>query len=566
MKRLLLLFLAFAGFAAAATNTCTFTAADGTTLEAYAVGSELTWTENTAYTTGNVIISDANRGRTDTTNTSFLYVDNFTPANYNYDVECTVRVVTLPTSNSTYLGVGGRAASTIASGGYIAWLVKSASSWQIVLGLFGTSTLATVNITAPVAGSSYQLKLNMRDHIINCYWDGTKVISYNAGSGRITAVGNPTLFMDGATSFLSNSTGFHIDDYTVTDAPTPTTTNVTVTNSNLWYNGYDGTGTPQQSTFAAWKFTTAATLLNITGNTTLYTSVPGQCRLGLRVDGVDYAPYLSFTANGSKTFNCYLAEGTKTIEIITGGQSEPSGTILGSFIDSIQMIGNDFDPAYTLIPPSSEKKLLVYGDSISSGFESSVVERNGYVPRLRYLFSRNVHLEGHGFRTLNDDCATSGARTTFAARLASYDPKYIWLAIGTNDYGLNAWSAASFGTAYADLLDKLNAALPGVKIFCQTPLQRISPSAETANGSGNTLTDYRTQIATAVSTRTSYCTLVDGAAGAFIPDSSIHTDGLHVSTNGHIFYAEAIRRKVYGATIGSTGATIITGAGTTKIP
>ena len=121
----LALCLLLAGPLSAASITCTFTAADNILLEDYSNGAEATWSENTGLASGNIQVSDANRVHTTTTNTSFYYVDNFTPATFNYDVEATVRFVGLPTSNSTYLGIGGRAPSTSATGGYIAWLVRS---------------------------------------------------------------------------------------------------------------------------------------------------------------------------------------------------------------------------------------------------------------------------------------------------------------------------------------------------------------------------------------------------------------------------------------------------------
>jgi hypothetical protein len=70
-----------------------------------------------------------------------------------------------------------------------------------------------------------------------------------------------------------------------------------------------------------------------------------------------------------------------------------------------------------------------------------------------------------------------------------------------------------------------------VAIYCQTPLVR---SVESANGSGSTLGDYRTQIATAVSSRTAFATLVDGTAILTTADLD---DGVHPTTAGHAAYA-----------------------------
>jgi lysophospholipase L1-like esterase len=128
----------------------------------------------------------------------------------------------------------------------------------------------------------------------------------------------------------------------------------------------------------------------------------------------------------------------------------------------------------------------------------------------------------------------ASARSAFVSVVSAYSPSILWIAIGTNDYGLNKWSAASFGTAYAALLDALNSALPDLFIYCQTPIVRAN---EAANGSGSKLGDYRTQIATAVSTRTAYAKLIDGTAILTTDDLA---DGVHPTTAGHATYAAAV--------------------------
>jgi hypothetical protein len=86
------------------------------------------------------------------------------------------------------------------------------------------------------------------------------------------------------------------------------------------------------------------------------------------------------------------------------------------------------------------------------------------------------------------------------------------------------------------LLDDLHAALPALTIYCQTPIPR---SSEVANASGSTLGDYRTQIATAQSTRSSYCTLVNGST--FLTYPTNYADTVHPDTAGHLQHANAVR-------------------------
>lgn len=124
---------------------------------------------------------------------------------------------------------------------------------------------------------------------------------------------------------------------------------------------------------------------------------------------------------------------------------------------------------------------------------------------------------------------------TLVAFIVAANPKYIWLAIGTNDYGLNAQSAAAFGAKYAQLLDALHSALPNIPIYAQTPLVR---SNESANNFGNTTGDYRTAIGTAVSGR-GWATLVDGTT---ILTTNDLADGVHPHLAGHLKYARFVNK------------------------
>ncbi len=561
----------------AASITCTFTATDGTLLEDYNVATEATWTENTGKASGNIQISDSNRAHTTTTNDAFYYVDNFTPATLNYDVQATVTFLSVPTSNTNYFGLGGRGTSTTGSSGYLALLVKTSGGWQIQLLRYGSATITTASIATPAVNDVTTMKLIMRDHTVRVEWGGSTVITANtSGADYLTTVGYPTLFLKGVTSHLTDSTGLHIDDYTVTDAGAVNSSGtITLDNDDLWFNGYDGTGHPRQSPYAEWRFTTNAQILEITGTTDIEDDYGSYGHLGLWVNGVWTTPNLDFTANGTKTFTFPLygthvpLGGTKTVKIVTSLQSFPSdeANVQGSYIDSVVLKDWFATPTYTLIPPSDAYKLIVYGDSITVGAFASSPARNTPAVLVRWLWGdRNVMVEGHGFRALYDDASDNTARTNFANRLAGYNAQYLWLAIGTNDYGASAdWNAADFGTAYGDLLDKIHTAAPDMKIFCQSPIQRISPAGETANGYGNTLDDYRAAISTAVSTRTSYCTYINGASGGVVSNAGIDTDGIHINNTGAIQYAETIRRAVYGMKVGSSGTTTIGASGTTIV-
>lgn len=285
------------------------------------------------------------------------------------------------------------------------------------------------------------------------------------------------------------------------------------------------------SPFARAEYTTTATELFVAGNSTVYGTFPSYGQIGVYVDGV-FSTTVQAGVAGAFNHFLSLSAGSKTVSFVNGLTSDPTqtGAFLGTFLTGVTA-----NAAMTASTPSPTGRVLIYGDSIAVGANSTIpvsqawnqLNRNDYAPN-------SIATEAWGFRSLNVDCVDATARNAFVAKVVAYAPERIWLAIGTNDYGLNKWNAAAFGTAYAALLDALNTALPSVPIYCQTPIVRTT---ETANIFGDTLGAYRTQIATAVSTRTAYATLVDGTT--FLTTGDL-ADGVHPTNAGHVIYAAAV--------------------------
>lgn len=280
--------------------------------------------------------------------------------------------------------------------------------------------------------------------------------------------------------------------------------------------------------FARYVFDTTATSIDIASWNNIFTGYPMFCELGLVVDGVHQS--VQPGATGAQSNNVVLSAGTKRIEIVNGLQTNGADEVLGTFFTGVS--GN---AALTPVDEPSQPLILFYGDSITVGDASDEPPAQAYPMLVRAAADSNrVGVEGWGVRSLNRDCGTAINRAGFVAKIKAWNPAVLWIAIGTNDYGLNLWTAADFGTAYAALLDDLHTAMPSLEIYCQTPIDR---STETANGLGSTLPDYRSQIATAVSSRTSYATLVDGTA---ILSTADLADGVHPTTAGHAIYGAAV--------------------------
>jgi lysophospholipase L1-like esterase len=286
--------------------------------------------------------------------------------------------------------------------------------------------------------------------------------------------------------------------------------------------------------------TTSAMEIAVEYYSNIHGTYPDFAKILVLVGGRIHA-VIAPTANNKRGVQVVmLPGGVKTIEIVSSFQSKPSSTVIGTFPIAV------YAPAqsqFDVVPAAGGgRRLVVYGDSIASGANSedeSVPAAGGWNAMLRRVYPGSVVNFAHGYRALNDDCVDAAARIAFARELAQVAPSEIWIAIGTNDYGLEHWSAANFGTAYADLLDKLHAALPGAKLWCQTPIDRTTETELT--GGYGTLGDYRTQITTAVSSRTAYAELVDGTA---ILSTSDLDDGVHPTADGHGIYFEAVRAEL----------------------
>ncbi len=281
------------------------------------------------------------------------------------------------------------------------------------------------------------------------------------------------------------------------------------------------------SGYASLDFTTSATAITVNAYNNLHDTFPTFASVGIYVNGV-YNQSILQGAEGDVSRSVILPAGSKTVSIVNGPQSRPSpsGSILGTFIKSVS---SSLPMTQTNLAPSN--RILVYGDSIVAGDAASPVQQSSWFQIVRAAaYPDSVAQEAWGYRALYRDCQTSGQRAAFVSIIAAYSPETLWIAIGTNDYALNLWTAADFGTAYAALLDDLHTALPSMAIYCQSPTVRVT---ETANGLGSTLGNYRTQISTAAAARPTYCTYIDGSTIITVGELS---DNVHPNTAGHATY------------------------------
>ncbi len=187
-----------------------------------------------------------------------------------------------------------------------------------------------------------------------------------------TATGNVTLTPTNSGS-LSNPSAL---TYTSNAAA------YTILPSDLWDNGYSnnvGGNYYFASTFAKLIYSTDHTTITLGVYCTFYTTFPAWSTCSIRVNGADYQTQ-ACTANGAQTLTFTLPTGTKTVEIIGGGTSDPSGTIIGTFMVNVAFSGGTFATKQT---PVAANRLVVYGDSIAVGADATVLELQGWTNLVR---------------------------------------------------------------------------------------------------------------------------------------------------------------------------------------
>lgn len=308
-------------------------------------------------------------------------------------------------------------------------------------------------------------------------------------------------------------------------------------NGDLWDNGVaiSQSGHTQFSPFARSVFRTTATSVDI--NLYLESSV----LLGaiqsvfIRVNGQDYIA-VAPTSLGNHVVTVSLPAGYKEVEFVASQQATPISNPVGNYIKGVT-----FNALATLIPPISIGRVVVFGDSTVNGGGISVTTpaQSSWNVILRQLLP-NYSIVAHGVAsaTLADYVNSGGTATSFAATIAAMKPNFIYIAIGVNDYQVGT-SSGAFNTNYGLMLDALHTAIPGARIYVQTPYTKAS---EAVNGGGSVLEDFRTRIRVLAENRASYVYLIDGPAILNLSERD-GSDGfwIHANNAGHAWQAQYVR-------------------------
>lgn len=200
---------------------CDFTDTAGTDLTAFGGGHAAGCTGHVgagAWTalpsnTGTIVVSNANRARAGTANTLARYYKADTPADANYSVYATMRVITA--TDICRPGVMARCSNS-ADTAYV--FRFNNGNWNVHRRVAGVATNLTTDVTATVsAGNDYQLELRVNGSSIQCFVDGVDVFGGALTDGNITAAGFPGLYQVAVSA--DNTHDLHHDSWFADDTP-----------------------------------------------------------------------------------------------------------------------------------------------------------------------------------------------------------------------------------------------------------------------------------------------------------------------------------------------------------
>ncbi len=130
------------------------------------------------------------------------------------------------------------------------------------------------------------------------------------------------------------------------------------------------------------------------------------------------------------------------------------------FTVKVELMAVELDDGACFVPVNRGKKLLAFGDSITHGYDAKDPSK-AYIVRLA---------DALGAQLLNKAIAGDVFRPKLLEEKEPYDPDYITVAYGTND-----WSGRpreDFERDCADFYDILSKQYPEAKIFAITPVWR----------------------------------------------------------------------------------------------
>ena len=287
-----------------------------------------------------------------------------------------------------------------------------------------------------------------------------------------------------------------------------------------------------RSAASSFDFIYTGNQIKIKGNPTYYGTYPQFSHI---VIIVNYAVYQVVNITNTNEITVNLPGGVQHIRIVEGLTTNPSGTILGTWLTYLYLDANKFIKIYKT---TFDKRIVFAGDSIMVGANADYPSVNGFGALCRIENDFDIVITGYGYGRLKDIAETAGKISTFTGYLSTLftnvTTKKLFIEYGTNDFALDSTAANTFETWYGNLLDAVHTLDSSITIYCLSPLIRAVDGA--------LLDSYRTSIANLCAARSSYCIHI---AGKTLLTTGDLADGVHPSTAGHLKLRNAIFNTIY---------------------
>lgn len=358
-------------------------------------------------------------------------------------------------------------------------------------------------------------------------------------TARITAVtGCQGLWQCNATGTLTDASG-NSNSGTVTGATTTTSSQVIYAPS-VWGNADDATNVSnlykKVRSHGTVAYVTTATSVDVGlyRNATLGATYDAQAAVAV-FEGNTYKGQLlgTVSAGGYNYGTLALSAGSKTVIFENSLHTRTGTADTGVDAPGTNVVSIKFNASATeVIPPTPTTTWLSINDSVDEGFVTSPVGSSGPNNLLRaylsaYTGSTAFYTWGYGGRPFYQLAVDATARTNSSVEVAKYNPDYILVNLGANDYISQSilWTPAAMQTGVAAWFVAVNALLPNARIYAVTPYTKAS--GEGANPT-DTLQAYRDAITNAASGK-SYVTVINGPT---VWDGTNNTDGVHPNNTG----------------------------------
>ena len=179
-------------------------------------------------------------------------------------------------------------------------------------------------------------------------------------------------------------------------------------------------------------------------------------------------------------------------------------------------------------PVNTERNMIIYGDSITQGYDAQTPSRS-YASRLARELNANALNKGIGGEKFSPDLASIKNDNS---------PEIITVAYGTNDW--SSYTISKLKRLAEEFYSTLSGNYPSAKIFAISPIWRGELSLPEKNESFKKVAEIISDIAD----KHENITFIDGID--FVPhDSSYYADlRLHPDDGGFDFYADNLIKKI----------------------